>query len=921
MLQARESLTSCAQTLPRHQMHPAHLLARRNLPLRWSITGMTDSKLMLYRGPLRQSSSTRPSRAHCSRKLWKRSPKGINGCGIIYCRTRDACAAVANRLTRLGLPSEAYHAGLKSSQRLQVQNDWVDGRTPVIVATVSFGMGVDKATVRFVAHFNIAKSMAGYYQESGRAGRDGRPASCRLYYSRDERNQVAYLITQEMAKAKSKEEQRSGASNGSVINKHGKASLQSFESLVKFCEEEKCRHLAMSDFFGDSPPNCSGSCDVCKSPAEVSRQLEYLKRGVLANSKKKTDRSGRTCIMEDTKGKVDKDLYGEGRYGADSYYDGRYKAKDDSSDSDGDDDDKAAARERTNMIKAEFERRKKNQSKPAETDFVKPDEDCPLRDAANSKIPGLTVKSREHCLQLIEKALRDNFEQFFKNNSNRLMASEWESHGQAIVAEHEIFKISRRSNMYKAKILSLVSNIKKATKEADIHEIFLKGNKEKTEDSAANVQLDNQEVLSAATNQTDEASTSNNKLFVGFQTVSSLLAAPRQASSKKGDPGAGTPSRLEEESYRNLDPTSPHKSGFQTVSSLVSQGVWAGSDSKPKVGNGKRVQNSQSNLAGCSSGLLKMTARAEALHKDKSSVWVPSGDSSGPTATRDGLKDNQGYYAPGCNEKSNEACDTIDGRMKPLFADSEHPSNVPDTCPRDLTVNHADAASGDCLDDDISAAPHPTSTGTCILNAAAERCKDRPELTKECVSDHSGRGCPSMEPTEGTSVSYHPSISGHDLKISNRKRTSNSALKHPNSSKRPKLSSQDDQTAAKNNSGSSSSDESKPKRTVTFDPGTVDNEKSREDGGDQKGSKVKDVRRLAADVVVKLLTPYYKDNKFGSKDLFKMLAKRLAHQITLDGALTKRPLKDKAKKLVKDYFKKHALCNQESDLPSAPLHQ
>ncbi len=70
------------------------------------------------------------------------------GCGIIYCRTRDACTAIAGRLTRLGLKSRPYHAGLKSSERTEAPNDWMEGRVAVIVATISFGMGVDKATVR-----------------------------------------------------------------------------------------------------------------------------------------------------------------------------------------------------------------------------------------------------------------------------------------------------------------------------------------------------------------------------------------------------------------------------------------------------------------------------------------------------------------------------------------------------------------------------------------------------------------------------------------------------------------------------------------------------------------------------------------------------------------------------------------------------
>ncbi|XP_041939060.1 ATP-dependent DNA helicase Q5 [Alosa sapidissima] len=101
--------------------------------------------------------------------------EGAQGCGIVYCRTRDGCEEVAHKLTKLGVQAKPYHAGLKSADRLQAQTDWTEGKVPVIVATISFGMGVDKANVRFVAHWNLAKSLASYYQESGRAGRDGLP--------------------------------------------------------------------------------------------------------------------------------------------------------------------------------------------------------------------------------------------------------------------------------------------------------------------------------------------------------------------------------------------------------------------------------------------------------------------------------------------------------------------------------------------------------------------------------------------------------------------------------------------------------------------------------------------------------------------------------------------------------------------------
>ncbi|XP_045428159.1 ATP-dependent DNA helicase Q5 isoform X3 [Pipistrellus kuhlii] len=236
-------------------------------------------------------------RDFCLKALGQKAGKGVlSGCGIVYCRTREACEQLAMELSSRGLSAKAYHAGLKASERTQVQNEWMEEKVPVIVATISFGMGVDKANVRFVAHWNIAKSMAGYYQESGRAGRDGKPSWCRLYYSRSDRDQVSFLVRKEVAKLQEKRGHKAS----------DKAALLAFEALVTFCEELGCRHAAIAKYFGDAPPACTKGCDHCKNPAAVRKQLDALER---------SSSWSRTCIGPSQGSGFDPELYEGGRRG------------------------------------------------------------------------------------------------------------------------------------------------------------------------------------------------------------------------------------------------------------------------------------------------------------------------------------------------------------------------------------------------------------------------------------------------------------------------------------------------------------------------------------------------------------------------------------------------------------------------------
>ena len=148
--------------------------------------------------------------------------------GIVYCLSRNECDTVASELVNFGIKAKSYHAGLMDKKRSEVQDNWIKDRVHVIVATIAFGMGVDKPDVRFVIHFSIAKSVEGYYQESGRAGRDGRSSICILYYASADVVRMRSLI------------QSDRTISPSALKIH-EANLQ---AMINYCESEcECRRV------------------------------------------------------------------------------------------------------------------------------------------------------------------------------------------------------------------------------------------------------------------------------------------------------------------------------------------------------------------------------------------------------------------------------------------------------------------------------------------------------------------------------------------------------------------------------------------------------------------------------------------------------------------------------------------------------
>jgi ATP-dependent DNA helicase RecQ len=172
--------------------------------------------------------------------------------GIVYCQSRKRVEEIADMLQEAGLKAMAYHAGLDSSVRQQRQDRFLREDAMVMVATIAFGMGIDKPDVRFVAHLDMPKNIEGYYQETGRAGRDGLPANAWMAYGlQDVVNQRRMIDTSEVASEEFKQVMR------------GK-----LDALLTLAEDTRCRRVSLLSYFGEDSQPC-GNCDNCLNPPAV----------------------------------------------------------------------------------------------------------------------------------------------------------------------------------------------------------------------------------------------------------------------------------------------------------------------------------------------------------------------------------------------------------------------------------------------------------------------------------------------------------------------------------------------------------------------------------------------------------------------------------------------------------------------------
>ena len=222
--------------------------------------------------------------------------KHQGGSAIIYRFSRKATEETALELSERGFSALPYHAGLERVLRRETQEKFIRDQVQIVVATIAFGMGIDKPDVRLVVHYDLPKTVEGYYQETGRAGRDGLPSDCVLFYSYGDRSKQEYFISQI-----EDDDEREKAHN-------------KLDQVLALCDLQTCRRAYLMEYLGESWPqtNCGG-CDICLLPREEFDATEIAQK-ILSTAIRTGERFGVNYLVDVLRGSANKAVRTRGHH-------------------------------------------------------------------------------------------------------------------------------------------------------------------------------------------------------------------------------------------------------------------------------------------------------------------------------------------------------------------------------------------------------------------------------------------------------------------------------------------------------------------------------------------------------------------------------------------------------------------------------
>ncbi|XP_055856785.1 ATP-dependent DNA helicase Q5 [Episyrphus balteatus] len=790
---------------------------------------------------------------HCLGDEDKSLPSSKRGCGIIYCRTREAAERVAHGVSKQKVKAIAYHAGLKSSERTQTQEDWMSGKYTIICATNSFGMGVDKSTVRFVIHWDIPQNVAAYYQESGRAGRDGKQSYCRLYYGKEDVKSITFLLQNDVNRSKNAE------------NANALRAIKNFDEMVKYCESIRCRHKLFSDYFGDPPPKCTNQCDVCKNPKNIEKALDTFHR-LSMNSAFKSEIS-----LSNTS-----DLYEGGRAGLFSSKGRTFADGDDCDETDTREYlDKKAKKDAQDFIRKQFEIRKAISA----ATLLENEPDAKMSrvksaQATETKVAGLKTSLRESYLTSLIEVLKANVEKCAiaaERPSYDLKHRDFEEVAKEI--EYECFTKNKVVNIYRLTVAKEMSAIRKCSDELRLLPVLKDYVPKKTNVHGGSVEYYEQKLKDLQDSATDEVK----------RTIAASKSKLIKKSSYKRDPHKQTAisSFFESKSKKSSSSSQSSPAEEAVKEEIDSDDLEAELDETCSFIKKEIISESKDKVVDkiTQPGFVK----ASVLFKTQKRISHNNNNNKDDNT----LKDD--YVKPEKTAIKAKFSEFITIKESPIYEDiePESPTSSSKTCTVTVTEKEPSPARGKKR----SASPIAISDGDeskTKRNKLGRALSLSEELTELCKANASVD-------------KKKPSSSGQ------------TEIKNPSSSKLNET--QKKVTTKVPHSENSKTTTDKPTKEDKNGKIKKDSNANHKDGSRKNSSAskqdfeaMKKFKASVGDHVVKCLNPYYKVN-IANKDVFKALAKKISHLI-----YSKQLEKDKSKDFIGQIFKKTKMISNDADI-------